>query len=576
MTQARSFTVPLSHFKREYLTVPDELAECLGAKGDKIPLHAVDDEGKEYILDLYPRPRGSLLGGLGEWYRHNEPGPDSAVTISVLPDEPYAIRLTTQEAGRRKAEGLLIGRRYNMVASQKYELGPPYYLPIADLLTHVFICGVTGSGKTVLGKGIIEEAALRGIPSIVVDLKGDLSSLAIKPSSLSDEEFTPWVEAADEAERSAAARETAERYRQELATFELGEAEVREFYDKVEVRIYTPRSSKGIPVSFASQFEAPENPRQLYAEDRETFDELVKSLTEAFVDRLYPNTRRPKIENERNYLYEIVHHAWLNGVNLSGQEGLHELLSLVDAPPFESIGGLPVWQYIDEGNRRRRLLNKINTLLSGPERMWFTGQPLDVAGLLGAEGGRTPVNILNLSQLDHFEDISFVVAQVTYKIYEWMRKQGGTESPRLVFFIDEIGGGGGKQALFPSYPYECAAKWGLNLLLRQGRAFGVCCLFATQNPGDVDYKGLGNCGTWMIGTLSTDRDRKKVLEGMAVRGQDAEWVKLNLTNAKVGEFVVRGKAEEKPVFIKERWLYTYHRVLTPQEVALLTHGRAEG
>ena len=109
----------------------------------------------------------------------------------------------------------------------------------------------------------------------------------------------------------------------------------------------------------------------------------------------------------------------------------------------------------------------------------------------------------------------------------------------------------------------------MNRLLRQGRAFGVCCIFATQNPGDVDYKGLSNCGTWMIGTLSTDRDRKKVLEGMAVRGQDADWVKLNLTNAKQGEFVIREKNLDRPIFIKERWLYTYHRVLTPEEIPQL-------
>jgi len=571
MTREKSFTIPLEHFKREYLPIPDELAQWFGTDSDKTPLNATDDEGKEYIVDLYPQQ--ALIGGLAEWYRASEPSPNSSVVITVDSETPYTVRLSLERAGLRKGEGLLIGRRYNMVASRKYELGPPYRLAAGDLLTHVFICGVTGSGKTVLGKAIVEEAALHGIPSILIDLKGDLSSLAITLSSFRDEEFAPWVEATDDEERRAAAREAAERHRQELSTFDLGEPNIAEFGHYTEVRIFTPRSSKGLPVSFASQFEAPDNPRQLYGEDRETFDELVKSLTEAFVGRLYPNTRRTKIENERNYLYEIVHYAWLEGIDLSGEQGLRRLLRLAAEPPFEFIGDLPVDQYIKAENRLARLLNKINTLLSGPEKMWFEGQPLEMDRLLDGGEGKTPINILNLSQLDHFEDVSFVVAQVTYKIVEWMRKQKGTDRPRLIFFIDEIGGGGGKQALFPSYPYECAAKWGLNYLLRQGRGFGVCCIFATQNPGDVDYKGLSNCGTWMIGTLSTDRDRKKVLDGMAVRGQDAEWVKLNLTDAKEGQFVVRERDQrEKPVFIKERWLYTFHRVLTPQEVALLMHG----
>jgi hypothetical protein len=151
-----------------------------------------------------------------------------------------------------------------------------------------------------------------------------------------------------------------------------------------------------------------------------------------------------------------------------------------------------------------------------------------------------------------------------------MRKQKGTDQPRLLFFIDEIGGGGGKQALFPSYPYECAAKWGLNYLVRQGRAFGVCCMFATQNPGDIDYRALSNCNTWMIGGLGTKRDRDKVMEGMALRSSDdSKWVEINITNAKEGQFVVRSLGEDKPFFIHERWLRTYHRVLTLEEVSRL-------
>jgi ribosomal protein L13 len=146
--------------------------------------------------------------------------------------------------------------------------------------------------------------------------------------------------------------------------------------------------------------------------------------------------------------------------------------------------------------------------------------------------------------LEHFEDRSFVVAQVAYKIYEWMRKLGGTSTPRLIFYIDEIGSGGGKQAFYPSFPYESASKWGINYLIRQGRSQGVCCLLATQNPGDIDYKGLSNCGTWIVGKLGTDRDRKKVMEGMAIWGSDAERVRNNLTNADTGDFVIVINAEK--------------------------------
>ncbi|MCK4323312.1 MAG: hypothetical protein KAW89_02190, partial [Armatimonadetes bacterium] len=149
MTHEKSFTIPLEHFKREYLPIPDELAQWFGTDSDKMPLNATDDEGKEYIVDLYPQQ--ALIGGLAEWYRATEPSPNSSVVITVDSETSYTLRLSVEQAGLHKGEGLLIGRRYNMVASRKYELGPPYRLAAGDLLTHVFICGVTGSGKTVLG-----------------------------------------------------------------------------------------------------------------------------------------------------------------------------------------------------------------------------------------------------------------------------------------------------------------------------------------------------------------------------------------------------------------------------------------
>jgi hypothetical protein len=147
----------------------------------------------------------------------------------------------------------------------------------------------------------------------------------------------------------------------------MSERDLQFFKERVNVKVFTPRSSKGLPLSFASQFAPPDNPSRLFREDRETFDQLVSSPTDAFVDRLYPGVKRQKIENERNYIYEIVHHAWLSGIDLGGEEGLRRLLQLVMNPPFEFIGVLPVTQYIEAENRRARLLNKINTLLSGPE-----------------------------------------------------------------------------------------------------------------------------------------------------------------------------------------------------------------
>lgn len=565
----KTFEIPVRLFKREYIPVSRDFVELIGSTLEKVPLTFIDEDGQEFVVDLYPRQ--GKIGGLGEWYRTYSPTPESKILLELVDSHRGEFKITLDTLGdSRRRHGLFVGRRYNMVASVKYELGPDYFLPQQDLLTHIFVCGIIGSGKTVLAKAIIEEAAFSGIPCIVIDLKGDLSSLGMIPASFEPAEFEPWVEARDDDEKKMAAHDAAERHKDGLSLYRMSERDLRLFKERVMVRVFTPRSSKGLPLSFASQFAAPDNASHLFQEDRETFDQLVSSLTDAFVDRLYPGVKRQKIENERNYLYEIVHHAWLSGIDLGGEEGLRRLLQLVINPPFDFIGVLPVSQYIEAENRRARLLNKINTLLSGPEKIWFEGPPLDIESLITPISNKTNINVINLSEFDHFEDRSFVVAQVAYKIYEWMRKQRGTDQPRLLFFIDEIGGGGGKQALFPSYPYECAAKWGLNYLVRQGRAFGVCCMFATQNPGDIDYRALSNCNTWMIGGLGTKRDRDKVMEGMALRsGDDAKWVEINITNAKEGQFVVRSLREDKPFFIHERWLRTYHRVLTLEEVSRL-------
>jgi Bacterial protein of unknown function (DUF853) len=558
------FAIPASKFKREYLELPEGLVQVLGSTSQKEPLDAFDSVSRRHIIVDYYADR-KLLGGLGEWFREHRPQPSDQILITVLDGNKRKIEIRKEnEEEMSGMTGLFLGKEYSIVGGRRFESNRDFYLPVNDFLTHSFICGITGSGKTVVGKAIVEEMAKRGIPSIIVDLKGDLSSLALTLTEA--KEFEPWIEARTDGERKARADKEKDAHFRRLDAFGLGPSDVKSFKSSVVFRVFTPRSSKGIPLSFASPLGAPPYPMEMHETDPESFNNLVASLVNAFLDRLYPGTKRAKIENERSFVYELVHHAWVHGINLHGENGLRELLMLVENPPFNEIGGLPVPQYIDSENRRHRLLNKINTMLTGAERMWFEGKQLNMKLFLDCPAGKTPINIINVAELDHFEDRSFVVAQVAYEINKWMRTLAGTQEPRLLFFIDEIGGGGGRQALFPSFPYESAAKWGLNYLVRQGRAVGICCLFATQNPGDVDYKALSNCQTWIIGKLATDRDRKKVLEGMEVWGAEAERVKQNLTGAQTGDFVAKTKHGEIRYF-KERWLMSYHRVLTMAEIA---------
>lgn len=459
-------------------------------------------------------------------------------------------------------EGLFLGKYLSPEGSEK-KISGNFYLPNQDLLTHVFICGVTGSGKTVFGKAIIEELALKKIPSILIDLKGDLSSLGLLFDNASDKLLKLCI---DEEGNVQDSKEKLEKefknHLNQLSKMKLSENCIKKLKESSEIVVFTPRSGKGIPLAISSLANSPENIHELYDQEQETIITMVDSLVNSLIDRLYPNEKVTKREKERKFLSELILYAWLNEVELEGLQGLVRLIELVDDPPIEEVGILPIDEYI-QFKQRKELVQKLNGLLVGAEQLWYRGVPLDIDLLSGKhhKTNKTQISIINLTELDSFDDRCFVVSRIAYSIYNWMRKQGGATRPRLVFYIDEIGGGGGKSAFYPSHPFHVVSKPAIDLLLRQGRAFGVCCVFATQNPGDVNYKGLSNCGTWVVGKLSTKRDRDKILEGISEADIKFNKIDKLLTSPKDGEFLIKLRSGEV-VLVKERWLMSFHRTLT--------------
>ncbi|NQV49129.1 MAG: DUF853 family protein, partial [Candidatus Marinimicrobia bacterium] len=446
------------------------------------------------------------------------------------------------------------------------KLGEHYQHHISDLITHTFICGGSGSGKTVMGKAIIEEAALRGVPTIMIDLKGDLSSVALSFPEISPQALAPWLEVEDKATLGRAALAEANSLRKRLWDWGLAESNMREFSEKVAVEVFTPRSELGRRVAIPLISSPPPDIDGLFIEDPDTASVMVTSMAEALVRRVIPTGQR---DRETDFVTAIIEHAWRNGVDLTGENGLGQLVSMILEPPFSTIGVLNIDDHIPE-RRRQKLAQAVNGQLVGAAANWVRGEEMSIDKLVGAnrQDGKTQISVINLSHITDFEDQSFVVAQVAFAINTWMRKQGsapGGNRPRLLFFLDEIGGGGGKTAFYPTYPYTSTCKPALNLLVKQARAFGVGCILATQNPGDIDYKGLSNCATWIVGKLQTKRDRDKVREGLT----DSEFSPADLTKKlarpKTGEFMVLNK-EGDVLFVKERWLLSYHCTLSPEQL----------
>jgi len=444
--------------------------------------------------------------------------------------------------------------------------GELYRHKLSDLITHTFICGGSGSGKTVMGKAIIEEAALKGVPSIIVDLKGDLSSLALAFGELAAPVVAPWIEVEDKSSLGRAALAEANTFRKRLWDWGLSETNVRAFSNQVAVEIFTPRSELGRRVSIPLISSPPPDINKLFDEEPDTASVMVTSMAEALVRRVIPSGQR---DRETDFVTALIEHAWRTGIDLTGEAGLGQLVSMILEPPFATIGVLGIEDHIPE-NRRQKLAQAVNGQLVGAAANWVRGEEMSIDKLVGANrvDGKTQISVISLAHITDFEDQSFVVAQIAFAINAWMRKQGsapGGNRPRLLFFLDEIGGGGGKTAFYPTYPYTSTCKPALNILVKQGRAFGVGCILATQNPGDIDYKGLSNCATWIVGKLQTKRDRDKVREGLT----DAEFspsdLAKKLARPKTGEFMLLNK-EGDVHFIKERWLLTYHCTLSPEQL----------
>jgi tetratricopeptide (TPR) repeat protein len=563
---------------RGSILVTEEFCNIFQNMGEKIDVIITDDDGNRYPCLLNVATRH--LFNMEVWLRKYKPKADDAI-IFLLSQAPKSIKITlkshylslkdlTKErdesgeeiSGTDVKDMLYLGKEINLGYYKKTLSDKKFHLSPSDLIRHIFICGVTGAGKTVFGKAIIEEAAFRAIPSIVIDLKGDLSSLALVFSNLSGEEFLPWIDVRKGQDPMKKAILEADRHKNHLEVFGITTDELKEYSEKVMVNVFTLKSNRGFRLGIS-----PFNVSKIKNEEPDIYTQMIDLLTENFVSRLDIKDKN-KAKKAKGYLFELIKYALEKQINLQGYLGLINLIKLIENTPEEIsyIEARQIDSYISI-KERERLANLINNLLIGASKLWFEGPSFNLEEMLESsnENPKTPINIINISELE-LEDRFFVISYVAMSILFWMRRQGGSGlEPRLIFYIDEIGGGGGKEAIFPSHPYYTPSKPALNQLLRQGRTYGVCCIFATQNPGDVDYKGLSNCGTWVVGKLSTDRDIKKIKQGASVAEIDFSIVERYIPGLEAGELVIKTLKGEWLCF-KERWLYSYHSTLSYEQL----------
>ena len=470
-----------------------------------------------------------------------------------------------------KLGSFYLGRRYDLQGAALCDELVMY--DSKDLTTHALCVGMTGSGKTGLCLALLEEAAIDGIPAIAIDPKGDLANLLLTFPELRPTDFQPWLEQGEATRKGVTLEQLAESkaksWREGLASWGQDPSRIAKFRDAVDISVYTPGSSAGLPLTVLKGFDAPP---EAMREDHDAMREKITSATSSLLSMLGVDAD-PLTSREHILIGSILDHAWRDGKNVA----LGDLIGKIQSPPFKSIGVVSLESFMSTADRAK-LAMQLNNLLASPAfTTWLQGEPLNIQNLLYTKDGKPRVSIISIAHLSDRERMFFVTILIG-ELLSWVRGQSGTSSLRALFYMDEVYG------YFPPVANP-PSKGPMLTLLKQARAFGLGITLATQNPVDLDYKGLSNIGTWLLGRLQTDRDKQRVLDGLegaAVQGgQPFDRRKMEETLAALGNrvFLMNNVHEDGPVVFQSRWALSYlagplareqiSRLMSPRKQAAL-------
>ncbi|MCA9121776.1 MAG: ATP-binding protein [Planctomycetaceae bacterium] len=422
-----------------------------------------------------------------------------------------------------------------------------------DLTTHAVCVGMTGSGKTGLCLSLLEEAAIDGIPAICVDPKGDIGNLLLSFPDLQPGDFEPWIDSGDATRKGCTvpeyAKQVADRWRKGLGEWGQDASRITRFRDATDLSIYTPGSNTGLPLTVLRSFTPP---TAAVVGDADAFRECIMSAVSGLLALLNIDAD-PISSREHILLSNIFDHAWRAGKSLD----MAALIREIQSPPFDKIGVMDL-ETIFSAKDRFGLAMQLNNLLGSPGfAAWMEGEPLDIQRLMYTQEGKPRMSIISIAHLSDTERMFFVTTLLN-EVVGWMRSQPGTSSLRALFYMDEVFGYFPPTANPPS-------KRPMLTLLKQARAFGLGVVLATQNPVDLDYKGLSNAGTWFLGRLQTERDKARVLEGLegasAQAGSTFNRAQMEATLAGLGNrvFMMNNVHDDAPVVFQTRWALSYLR-----------------
>lgn len=415
-----------------------------------------------------------------------------------------------------------------------------------NFTTHAAIIGMTGSGKTGLGIDILEEAAIDNIPSIVIDPKGDMGNMLLTDPSFNPKNFEPWV--ADDAKAKGEepleyAKKVASMWKEGIESWGQDSSRVERFAN-IDKTIYTPGSSAGVGINILSSLDKPDSE---IMEDADNFSAYLSSTVSSLL-ALVGIEANPLESKEFILLSQIIAKAWQNDQTL----GLDTLVASIMQPSFKKIGVLPLDSFYPQ-NERFKLANKFNSVIASPAFMgWLSGESLDIQKLLYGKDGKAKVAIFSISHLNDSQRMFFVTLLLN-KIVAWMRRQSGSNRLKALLYMDEIYG------FFPPVKNP-PSKEPMITLLKQARAYGLGVVLSTQNPVDLDYKGLSNIGTWFIGRLQTTQDVDRVIDGLGGKIDSSfskDEIANLLSNLQKRTFFLKSAHLDDIRLFTTRWVLSY-------------------
>ena len=288
-------------------------------------------------------------------------------------------------------------------------------------------------------------------------------------------------------------------------------------------------------------------PDQALIDDLDLYRERVQATATGILTLLDIDAD-PVSSREHILISKLLDNAWKNGRSLD----VPTMIGEIQNPPIAKVGVMNVDSFFPAKDRFT-LAMKLNNLLAAPGfEAWMQGEALNAKSLLYTEEGKPRISVMSIAHLDDSQRM-FFVSMLLNEIIAWMRAQPGTSSLRAILYMDEIFG------YLPPVANPPSKRLFLTLL-KQARAYGLGLVLSTQNPVDLDYKGLSNTGTWFIGRMQTERDKARVMEGLeGASGGKFDKQAMERTIAGLGKrrFLLHNVHENEAVVFGTRWVMSY-------------------